>query len=261
MSRRGDSAASRIDAFDLEPGRVLAGGYEVVQKLGGGWEGEVYKVRERRTGIVRAAKLFFPHRNVKDRAVKQYAKKLDDLKHCSIVTQYHHSETVRFRKVPVTCLLSEFVDGELLNAFAARQAGGALATLDALIVTHQLAQGLEEIHAANHYHGDLHEENVLIRRVGIGFRLRLVDFFHYGRTTGKQQRDDVLDLARLLFDATGGRARYAAQPPEIKQIVKGLRRDLILKAYPTARRLRKHLEGFTWSGDAPPILRRRPGSR
>ena len=239
----------RIHAFDFEPGRVLAGRYEVVGKIGGGWEGEVYKVRERRTGIVRAAKLFFPQRNVRDRAVLLYAKKLDALKHCSIVTQYHHSETIRFRKVPVTCLLSEFVEGELLSAFAARQSGGALPTLDALVLTHQLARGLEEIHLARHYHGDLHAENVLVRRVGIGFRLRLVDFYHYGRTTAKQQKDDILDLVRLLYDARGGRERYASNPPEIKRVCKGLRRDLILKAFPSARHLRKHLETFVWSDD------------
>ncbi len=249
MKRSTGSPAPRIDAFDFEPGHILASRYEVIQKLGGGWEGEVYKVRERRTGIVRAAKLFFPQRNVKDRAVLLYAKKLDALKHCSIVTQYHHSETIRFRRTAVTCLLSEFVEGELLSALVARQPGGALPPYDALVLTHQLAQGLEEIHAARHYHGDLHAENVLVRRAGIRFRLRLVDFYHYGPTTKQQQRDDVLDLVRLLYDATGGRGRYASQPPEIKRICKGLRRGLIRKAFPSARHLRKYLETFSWSGD------------
>ena len=58
-----------IDSFDLKPGRILARKYEVVARLGGGWEGEVYHVRELLTGIERAAKFFFPRRNVKDRAV------------------------------------------------------------------------------------------------------------------------------------------------------------------------------------------------
>ena len=58
----------RIDAFDLAPGRVLASKYVVEAALGGGWEGEVYRVVETRTGIRRAAKLFYPHRNLRDRA-------------------------------------------------------------------------------------------------------------------------------------------------------------------------------------------------
>ena len=40
-----------IESFDLEPGRILARKYEIVSKLGGGWEGEVYRIRERTTGI------------------------------------------------------------------------------------------------------------------------------------------------------------------------------------------------------------------
>ncbi len=53
----------KIESFVLAPGRVIARKYEVVSKLGDGWEGEVYKIRERSTKIERAAKLFFPHRH------------------------------------------------------------------------------------------------------------------------------------------------------------------------------------------------------
>ena len=58
----------RIDEFDFEPGRKLAGKYVVESLLGSGYEGEVYKVVELRTGISRAAKIFYPQRNVRDRA-------------------------------------------------------------------------------------------------------------------------------------------------------------------------------------------------
>ena len=33
------------DSFDLQPGRVLARKFEVIRRLGAGWEGEVYLVR------------------------------------------------------------------------------------------------------------------------------------------------------------------------------------------------------------------------
>ena len=57
----------RIESFDLRPGRLIGGKYVVQQRLGGGWEGEVYKVVEERTGAHRAMKIFFPHRNEGDR--------------------------------------------------------------------------------------------------------------------------------------------------------------------------------------------------
>lgn len=239
----------RLKAFDLAPGRVIGGKYVVERKVGSGWEGEVYKVHERRTGITRAAKLFFPQRNVADRAVLLYAKKLHTLRQCSLVTQYHHSETMKFRGMTVTCLISEYVEGELLLDFVNRQPSKRLEPFEALTLTHGIAAGLEEIHAARLYHGDLHIENIMVRRSGIGFRIKLIDFFHYGPTTASRTREDVADLVRILYDVVGGAPHYAGQPPEIKAVTKGLRRDLILKTFPTIRRLRQHLETFTWSDD------------
>ncbi|MHC4219053.1 MAG: protein kinase domain-containing protein [Planctomycetota bacterium] len=237
----------KIDAFDLRPGRVIGGKYVVDGKLGGGWEGEVYKVLERKTGAWRAAKLFFPQRNVRDRAVTFYARKLERLRKCPIVIQYHHSETIRYRGVSITCLISEYVEGELLSSFVGRQPGKRLHPFEALHLTYALARGLEAIHGVREYHGDLHDTNVLVSRVGILFDVKLVDFFHWGAPTAAHIREDVADLIRLLYDAVGGRKRYAAQPPHLKAICRGLRRDLIAQDFPTARHLREYLERFTWS--------------
>ena len=64
--------ANHINSFGLRPGRVIGGKYTVEVKLGSGWEGEVYKVTESRTGVCRAAKLFYPQRNIRDKAVTYY---------------------------------------------------------------------------------------------------------------------------------------------------------------------------------------------
>ncbi len=239
-----NNGVPRIDSFGLRPGRLIGGKYLVELKLGGGSEGEVYKVVESRTGIRRAAKLFFPKRNPRDRAVRVYAKKLERLRRCPIVIQYHHSETIRQRGVPITCLISDYVEGELLGRFIRRQPGQRLAPYEALHLTYALARGLEEIHRAGEYHGDLHGGNVLVRRRGIFFDVKLVDFYNRGAPTGAHMRDDVADLARLLYEFVGGRKHYAAQPPMIRDVCRGLRRDLIAEAFPTAKHLREHLETF-----------------
>ena len=51
----------------------------MVTLLGAGWEGEVYLVRERGTGIERTVKIFFPRRNPRDRTLRFYARKLHKL--------------------------------------------------------------------------------------------------------------------------------------------------------------------------------------
>jgi len=236
----------RIDSFDLEPGCTIAGKYLVERKLGEGWEGEVYKVRERRTRVHRAAKLFYPQRNERNRAVSTYARKLERLRDCSIVIKYHHSETFNHDDVPVTCLISEFVEGKLLTTFLKEQRGGRLSPYEALHLAHALAHGLEQIHAHREYHGDLHANNVMVERKGIFFDVKLVDFYHWGPSNAGHMFDDVADAIRLLYDSVGGRKRYASQPDCIKDICKGLRKDLIRAAFPTAAHLREHLETFPW---------------
>ncbi len=47
---------NKIESFDFNPGRIFANKYEIVDLIGYGWEGEVYKIVERPTGIERAAK-------------------------------------------------------------------------------------------------------------------------------------------------------------------------------------------------------------
>ncbi|MHC4992443.1 MAG: protein kinase domain-containing protein [Planctomycetota bacterium] len=235
-----------IETFGFQRGRLLAGKYQVQDHLGAGSEGEVYRVTETRTGIERAAKLFFPDRNRRDRAARFYATKLERLRDCSIVIQYHHAESVRHRGVPVTCLISDLVEGELLSSFVARQPGGRLAPFEALHLLRALAEGLEQIHMLRDYHGDIHEHNVLVARRGIHFSVKLVDLHHHGRPSAYHIREDVIQLIRMLYTMVGGRARYASQPKQVKAICCGLRSDLIAQRYPTAGHLRRHLDTFAW---------------
>jgi hypothetical protein len=234
----------KIDEFNFPPGRVLAGKYEVQAFLGSGWEGEVYRVSEVRTGVPRAVKVFYPHRNVNDRAVRFHARKLDRLRKCPIVIQYHHSEPIRFRGSRVTCLISELVEGELLEDFIARRRGQRLPPFEALHLLYTLAAGLEQIHHLKEYHGDVHDRNVFVARRGIHFDVKLVDFFYWGPTDRSKIHDDVINLVRLLYDMVGGRRHYANQPSEVKAICCGLRRGLITHKFPTAGHLRQHLETF-----------------
>lgn len=232
--------------FDLAPGSTLAGSYRVQAFAGGGWEGEVYRVVESRTGVVRAAKLFYPERNPGNRTVVRYARQLERLRDCPLVVGYHHSESVRLGERKVTCLISDFVPAEPLPELVRRSPGGRLTTFEGLHLLHALAEGLERVHATGLYHGDLHADNVLARRHGIRFEIKVLDFFHRGRPGRANRQMDLVDAIRIFYDALGGRRRYAAQPPEVKAICRGLRHGLILERFPTVRRLRRHLETFAW---------------
>ena len=244
--RRRTGTAGRVESFGLETGDVLLNKYEVVSHLGRGWEGEVYLVRELGTGIERAAKFFFPHRNPHNRTSTYYAKKLHRLRHCPILIQYHTREIIDYQGIPVTFAISEYVEGEPLSDFVARQSGRRLDPFQALHLLHALAAGIESVHNLREYHGDLHTENIIVRRAGLGFDVKLLDLYHWRAPTRVNIQDDVCDLVRILYDIVGGRARYARQPPEVKAICCGLRRSLILKKFSTAGQLRQRLETMQW---------------
>ena len=236
----------RIESFDLSPGSSLTRKYEVIGKLGSGWEGEVYKIRERNTGIERAAKLFFPHRNPRNKTSKFYAQKLHKLRHCSIIIQYHTEEQITYRKTPITVLVSDYVEGELLSDFLKRQPGRRLSPFQAIHLLHTLAVGIEEIHLLHEYHGDLHTDNIIVSRYGLGFGLKLLDMFPWSAPKKQNIQDDICDLIRIFYDAIGGAKHYAKQPLAVKTICCGLKRSLILKRFRTTAQLREHLETMRW---------------
>jgi len=241
------SRSELITEFKLAPGRILARKYEVLSLLGAGWEGEVYLIRELATGIERTAKLFFPHRNPNDKSVQFYANKLHKLRHCPITIQYSTQDMITVRGKPVTILISEYVEGELLSRFIARQPGKRLSPYQALHLLHALAVGMECIHTMREYHGDLHTDNIIVQRYGLSFDLKLVDMFYAGSPKKQNIHDDTVDMVHVFHEALGGHKHYAKQPLEVKQICCGLKRSLILKKFRSAVQLRQYLETMQWS--------------
>src|SRR6478752_4242967 len=128
--------------FDFEPGRGVAGKYTIERPLGSGWEGEVYVIVDRITGIRRAAKFYYPHRDPTGKAAIAYARKLDALRHCPILMQYHHQEVAYVKKRKVLIVISELVEGQKLSEFLFQQRNHALSTFEALHVLYPLARGI-----------------------------------------------------------------------------------------------------------------------
>ena len=236
----------RLTGFDLAPGDVLGDKYRVVERLGGGWEGEVYRAREIATGVERSVKIFFPHRDPRGRAWQGYARKLHKLRRCPILVRYHTQERLDHEGWTLRLLVSEYVEGELLSAFLRRQPGRRLDPFQGLHLLYALAKGIEPIHRMREYHGDLHDENVLVSRQGLAFEVKLLDMNNRGRPTAAAFQDDLCDLVRLFYDAVGGRRRYRTQPPEVKRICRGLKRTLIIRRFRSVRHLREHLENLEW---------------
>jgi RIO-like serine/threonine protein kinase len=239
--------SKKVKRFDFPSGRYIAGKYQIEEMLGSGWEGEVYRIVERSTGIRRAAKFYYPHRDPTGKAAIAYARKLDALRHCPILLQYHHQEVAYVRRRKVIVVISELVEGRKLSEFLHQQTRHRLSTFEALHVLYVLVKGIAPIHARGEYHGDIHDDNIMIRRQGIGFEVKLLDFFDLGKPTRAKIQKDVLNLIEVFLALVGGRERYAGQPRVIKEIIRGQRDSLILARFSSAGDIQKHLETLQWS--------------
>lgn len=236
---------SRIDSFGFHSGRLLINKYEVISLLGKGWEGEVCKVKELATGIERAAKFFFPQRDPKNTRIAWYAKKLHKLRHCDILIQYMTQENLIWRKRQVPFLVSEFVEGMLLSEFLKGRPGKKLTPFEALHLLHRLTIGLQSIHRAREYHGDLHSDNVIVQKFGLGFELKILDLYHWQHPRSENIQDDICDVIKVFYEALGGVKTYNKLPDEIKYICCGKRKNLIKQRFKTTGELRAHIESLS----------------
>lgn len=234
------------DYFGLKPGDRLGSEYEVTGFLGSGWEGEVYKVVERATGVLRAAKLFYPQRNVAGRAILRYARKVDKLKHIPAIIQYHHRGSARVDGASVEFVVSEYAPGKLLSQIIEDRDGDPFPSFEALHIIRAVAQAVAPIHRAGEYHGDLHPLNVMVRREGLWFRIKLLDFFDLGKATKAKIADDVVDIMKILYELVGGSVHYRYAGSEIKRFVQGRRWTLVKKQLRNADDLLAALDTFSW---------------
>jgi serine/threonine protein kinase len=235
-----------VPEMNLHPGMTLGRNYFVVDFLGSGWEGEVYKVEERDTGILRAAKIFYERPGLRKDQVRRYARKLYKLRKCSIITQYHHRDIARVGGESLRVLVSDFSEGELLSSYIKRIPGKRMPVYEALHLLHALAMGVEQIHQLGEYHADIHGANILLKRRGISFDISLIDFFDLGRATRVRIQDDVYHMIQLFYQALGGKDMYWKVPQGVRDIIRGRRYDLIAARYKTAGQLRVALENMEW---------------
>src|SRR5262249_55610129 len=144
------------------------GTFEIVEPIGAGGMGEVYRARDRRLGRDVAIKIL-PEAFGRDPAriarFEREARLLAALNHPSVAAIYgaEEAEGVRY-------LVLELVPGETL---AEKLTRGPLPVREALGVGRQIAEALDAAHAAGVIHRDLKPSNVKITPDG---KVKVLDF-------------------------------------------------------------------------------------
>jgi Tol biopolymer transport system component len=148
-------------------GRKL-GSYEIVDKLGEGGMGEVWRARDTRLARFVAVKVL-PPEFAADPARRQRfgaeARAVGALNHPNVVAVYDVGEDGA-----LAYMVSELVEGESLRALINRGPVGARRLVE---IGAQIADGLAAAHGVGTLHRDLKPENIMITRDG---RVKILDF-------------------------------------------------------------------------------------
>ncbi|HXK11132.1 MAG TPA: serine/threonine-protein kinase [Vicinamibacteria bacterium] len=151
------------------PAGARVGAYEVLDRLGGGGMGTVYRARDTRLGRTVALKVL---RSDDDpellRRFDREARAASALNHPNIVQIYDVG--VGAGQAGEHYVVMEYVEGETLRRRLAR---GPLPILELLDLGAQLADGLAKAHRAGIVHRDLKPENLMVTPDGL---LKILDF-------------------------------------------------------------------------------------
>jgi Tol biopolymer transport system component len=151
----------------LSAGQRL-GRYEVLDFVGAGGMGEVYRARDAELGRTVALKLLpsdFTSDDIRVRRFQAEARAASSLNHPNIITVYEigHHEDAQF-------IATEFIEGDTLRERLRR---GALTPREALEIAVQAAEALAAAHRASIVHRDVKPENIMLRPDGY---VKVLDF-------------------------------------------------------------------------------------
>jgi serine/threonine protein kinase len=153
----------------LARGILFANRYEIIEKLGEGGMGEVYRVEDTKVGEEVALKLIKPEIASHKRTVERFRNEL------RIARQITHKHVCRMHDLneegKALFITMEYVRGEDLKSLIRRTKQLTVGTT--VSITNQVAEGLSEAHRLGVIHRDLKPNNIMIDKEG---QAKIMDF-------------------------------------------------------------------------------------
>ncbi len=213
----------------------IDGKYEILERLGAGGMGEVFKVRHTYLGAMRVIKLIRPQIAGSQDANDRF------LREAQLATKVHHQNVATlhdFSALPDGShyMVWEYIDGE--NVAQRLRVRGTLPPRTAVRIAIEALYGLEAIHRAGIVHRDISPENLMLTADGVKIidlgvaKAEEVDggtktgiFVGKLRYASPEQlgflgegekidgRADLYSLALVLYEMLAGRPPFEAKSP------------------------------------------------
>ena len=154
---------------DLKRGTIFAGRYEIIEELGSGGMGKVYRVEDTKAHEEIALKLIRPEVAADKKTIDRFRNELTTarkIRHKNVCGMYDLGEHGGTHYITM-----EYVTGEDLKNFILRSR--RLDTGTAIAITKQVCEGLSEAHRLGVVHRDLKSSNIMIDKTG---NARIMDF-------------------------------------------------------------------------------------
>lgn len=168
---------------------AMIGKYRILQLVGSGGLGEVYRAEHPTTGEIVALKKLHEKFQQNPKLLGLFHKET------MIHSRVSHRHCVKFIEANLTPpnahIVTEFIDGS--NCFKLLRSVGALPPLVACCLVLDMLQGLEHLHCLDIIHSDISPANVMLENTG---RVVLADF-------GLSCNQEVEDYAGILVGTPG----------------------------------------------------------
>jgi len=211
---------------ELTRGSTFAGRYEIIDELGKGGMGKVYRVEDTKVKEEVALKLIKPEIAADKKTIERFRNELKitrKIRHKNVCAMFDLGEEKRTHFITM-----EFVPGQDLKGLI-RQSG-QLAVGTTINIAKQICEGLFEAHKLGTVHRDLKPSNIMIDKegnvrimdfgiarsleakgiTGAGVMIGTPEFMSPEQVEGKEvdQRSDIYSLGVILYEMVTGRVLF-----------------------------------------------------